>query len=488
MSTSKGTFIDPFSGNIGIGTQTPSYILDVPNTVYNNNLIYVSGNIGIGTTLPTQQLHVVGNIQASNYDGIFTTQITRAACNAQRFAYGCNIAGFVFDGTQNITFNSITTGPYITGTSYNGSANQTWTLNASSTNTANYIVGRDANAAFSVRNIFSLSNVGIGTTIINKSLDIYGNLNFDTNSTIYINNVAGASNQLIAANADGTIGWAYQPGKQHYVLTVGSGTFIIPKGVANMYIQMWGAGGGGGAGVASTSACSGGGSGASGNFVSFMLSDIIINNITSFSYTVGTGGTTGVSGGSSSITINGLTITVAGGGTGGAGAVGGNSTGGSAPTVLTNTFTYLQFGNGLAGVTGTSGTAGTNGNMASTSWAAGSGGSGAGISGTTARNGGTGGSSLQLGGGIISGGTVGIGTTGNTGGNGGAGNGYLSATITIPGAGGGGGGNATGVSGIGGTGGAGGTPGGGGGGGGCGSIGAGNGGQGGDGLILVTCF
>ncbi|MEM5816107.1 MAG: hypothetical protein QXL14_03615, partial [Candidatus Aenigmatarchaeota archaeon] len=53
-------------GNVGIGTTSPSYRLDVAGDIRGQNNLYVSGSVGIGTTSPSQKLDVQGgNIKTS---------------------------------------------------------------------------------------------------------------------------------------------------------------------------------------------------------------------------------------------------------------------------------------------------------------------------------------------------------------------------------------------------------------------------------------
>ncbi|MCR6624681.1 MAG: hypothetical protein NDF58_08925, partial [archaeon YNP-LCB-024-027] len=72
LSTTPNTIS---TGNVGIGTTTPTQKLHVNGSLLVENstgsaLFFVnssSGNVGIGTTSPNQKLHVIGNINASGY-------------------------------------------------------------------------------------------------------------------------------------------------------------------------------------------------------------------------------------------------------------------------------------------------------------------------------------------------------------------------------------------------------------------------------------
>jgi hypothetical protein len=53
------------NGNIGIGTSSPSTLLDVSGTVKSTGL-YCTGNVGIGTASPSVALDVVGTVKNTN--------------------------------------------------------------------------------------------------------------------------------------------------------------------------------------------------------------------------------------------------------------------------------------------------------------------------------------------------------------------------------------------------------------------------------------
>jgi hypothetical protein len=70
--------------------------------------------------------------------------------NGSAFAY---VAGTISGVALGSNLNSLTAGTYLTGTAYNGSGAQTWTVDATSANTVSKVVARDASGNFSAGTI-----------------------------------------------------------------------------------------------------------------------------------------------------------------------------------------------------------------------------------------------------------------------------------------------------------------------------------------------
>ncbi|SEP80285.1 beta strand repeat-containing protein [Flavobacterium urocaniciphilum] len=115
-----------------------------------------------------------------------------------------------------------------------------------------------------------------------------------------------------------------------------SGSWTVPTGVTSVKVDIWGGGGGGGGSNVNKDGGSGGGSGA------YVTRTVTVTPGAVIPFTIGTGGAgggaaagTGVTGGNSTITIGGFTLT-ANGGTGGGGNEGAIGTGGAASGGSTN--------------------------------------------------------------------------------------------------------------------------------------------------------
>jgi hypothetical protein len=202
-----------------------------------------------------------------------------------------------------------------------------------------------------------------------------------------------------------------------------SGSFIPPAGATSVVVECWGGGGGGG-GTALNASYGGGGGGGG-----YAKSTVTVVPGTSYTVTVGNGGTAGSNsggtGGTGGTSLFGTSVVVATGGAGGVAGVSGSiyGTGGAgASTGMTGTLTYNGGNGGTAVSTPASGGGGSSAGSASNGNNASGNTAGAAVTG-----GGTGASGRT---------TVGAGATGTAPGGGGSGGFRSSATARAGGAGG----------------------------------------------------
>jgi hypothetical protein len=125
-----------------------------------------------------------------------------------------------------------------------------------------------------------------------------------------------------------------------------SGTWVCPQGVTSVKVEAWG-GGAGGASTPNTNNANGGGGG--GGAYSVRNSITVVPG-TTYNFTIGTGGGQDANGNNTTATINGVTITAAGGSTG-ASSTTVNAAGGAGGTVAASVGdTRYAGGNGANGV------------------------------------------------------------------------------------------------------------------------------------------
>jgi len=343
---------------VKINGDTSGYvILAVPAVSSNNTLTLPS----VTDTLVTQNGATLNNALISG------ATINNATWN------GATLAG--------TTLNTPTLNNAQFATSFNFSAVGTAPLNGLYLTAANTL-------AFATNNterlrITSTGNVGIATTTVaaGNQLSVYGgNIQVGTSGTGI--KFADGSYQTVAYS--GSVS-----GSLIKITYLTSGTsFTTQASTTHMFVECVGAGGGGGA-VASGAGGGGGGGGYAAKYFT-------VTGNTSYTYSIGTGGTQAATGGSTTFTVSATTITATSG-TGGGNGSAANS------------------GDGVPGVGGT----GTNGDIN----IAGSGGGATGSGyGGNYMHGGSGGNSM-FGGGAASPST-GAGITGGLYGGGGSGGGY----------------------------------------------------------------
>jgi hypothetical protein len=239
-------------------------------------------------------------------------------------------------------------------------------------------------------NIYSIGNVGIGTTSPGATLEIAGQIKITGGSP--------AAGKFLMCDANGLATWqTLLPGSVTFTTT--TGTFTVPAGITRIRVDVWGAGGTGGAGGGRT-AFGAGGAGGGGGGGGYGQNFYNVTPSAQYTVTIGTGGsnfgglisatngsdgTAGKNGGSTP-PINGL------------GGAGGTS---SAPT-------------NMSGTAGSDGTSNAPGGDGGTGGSGGLGGSGGALN-TSGAAGGIPGGGGGGGGGDTVGGTAGAGGNGGRG-------------------------------------------------------------------------
>jgi hypothetical protein len=113
------------------------------------------------------------------------------------------VAGTISGVALGSNLNSHTAGTYLTGTAYNGSAAQTWAVDATSANTASKVVARDASGNFSAGTITAALTGNASTATSATSATTATNLAGGSAGTIPYQSAAGTTVQL----ASGTSGF-----------------------------------------------------------------------------------------------------------------------------------------------------------------------------------------------------------------------------------------------------------------------------------------
>ena len=157
------------AGNVGIGTTSPSYKLDVAGNLHVSATSTFDGNVGIGTAPSSYALEVNGNIKLTPSGAINKTiDFGQAFGNAALYLYNAGTGlkwGWGLNGGEMQFFGTSTVGG-----SQHISFNKGGDLQASGSNEV-------------MRIVLDSGNVGIGTTSPSYKLDVNGTLNASATST-----------------------------------------------------------------------------------------------------------------------------------------------------------------------------------------------------------------------------------------------------------------------------------------------------------------
>ena len=165
-------FSAPITYTAGTGlSESPSYTFNIANTG-------TAGTYGSASAVPVFVTNAQGQV----------TSVTNTNIAINGSAVSGNISG-----SAGSVANALTLGTYLTGTSYNGSAAVTATVDATSANTASKVVARDVSGNFSAGTITAA---------------LSGNA---TTATTATNVAGGAANQIVYNTSAGTTNFAAAP-------------------------------------------------------------------------------------------------------------------------------------------------------------------------------------------------------------------------------------------------------------------------------------
>jgi hypothetical protein len=162
----------PFNGtqNITIPAENVNKTLTVGNYLTGNNF---NGSTATTWAVDASELNVANKVVARNAQGNFSAGVISATLEGNsstttRLQTARTINSVAFDGTADIviksnTNNSISTGSYIIGSSFDGSVPRTWSVDATPSAISGKVVARDNQGNFSANNI-TASLLGNATT------------------------------------------------------------------------------------------------------------------------------------------------------------------------------------------------------------------------------------------------------------------------------------------------------------------------------------
>jgi len=196
-------FSAPITYTAGTGlSESPTYTFNIANTG-------TAGTYGSASQVP---------VFVTNAQG----QVTSVA-NTSIAINGTAVTGNI-TGSAGSVANALTLGTYLTGTSYNGSAAVTATVDATSANTASKVVARDASGDFSAGTITAAlsGNATTATTATNVAGGTANQIVYNTSAgTTSFAAAPSASNQLLSWNGS-AYAWTLTPTVTS--LTVSGGT------------------------------------------------------------------------------------------------------------------------------------------------------------------------------------------------------------------------------------------------------------------------